>query len=154
LEVVTRGFYALHDTYRPVILSVASMIANVALSLVLAGVFRAQNLPPFGGLALANSIATALETVALYALLARRVPELSLVQTLIASLKSSLAAALMAVVLWLWLSTLGNGNAAALLAIAVGITVYFGMAWLLRSDEARYAIDLARAKLLRRAGFG
>ena len=154
LEVVTRGFYALHDTYRPVILSVASMIANIALSLFLTGVFRAQHLAPFGGLALANSIATALETVALFALLARRVPELSLVQTLIASLKSSLAAGLMAVALWLWLSALGNGNVAALLAIAVGIMVYFGVAWLLRSDEARYAIGLAKAKLLRRAGYG
>jgi putative peptidoglycan lipid II flippase len=119
--------------------------------LILAGVFRAQNLAPFGGLALANSIATALETVALYALLARRVPELGLVNTLVASLKSSLASALMALVLWLWLSALGNGNLAALLAIVVGIAVYFGVAWLLRSDEARYAIGIARARLLRRA---
>ena len=59
LEVVTRGFYALHNTLQPVACSVASMAATRALAW-LASAFSAQHLPPFGGLALANSIATAL----------------------------------------------------------------------------------------------
>jgi putative peptidoglycan lipid II flippase len=151
LEVVTRGFYALHDTFRPVILSIASMVLNVALSLILASVFRAAGLPPFGGLALANSIATAMETVLLYALLARRVPELDMSRTLVASLKSTLSAGLMALALWAWLFKLGMGNLSAVLAIAVGGAVYFCAAWLLRSDETRFAIDTLRARLLRRA---
>jgi putative peptidoglycan lipid II flippase len=150
LEIVTRGFYALHDTFRPVALSVGSMIVNVVLSLILANVFRTAGLAPFGGLALANSIATALETVALYALLARRVPELDLPRTLIASLKSSIAAAAMALALWAWLTTAGDGTLAALFAIALGMAVYFGVASLLRSDETRYALSLARARLSRR----
>ena len=150
LEVVTRGFYALHDTYRPVILSVGSMIANVALSLILASVFRAHNMPPFGGLALANSIATALETALLYGWLAHRVPQLNLRQTLIASIKSTLAAAVMATALWLWLSLLGNGTLAALLAIAAGMAVYFGAAWALRSEETGFAVNILRSRLLRR----
>ena len=150
LEIITRGFYALHDTLRPVILSVASMILNVALSLLLSSAFRANDLPPFGGLALANSIATALETVLLYALLARRVPELDMGRTLTASLKSTLAAGAMALALWVWLNRLGMGNLSALLAIAAGGAVYFGVAWLLRSDETKFAISIVRARLLRR----
>ena len=152
LEVVTRGFYALHDTFRPVLLSVTAMAINVALSLILADAFRARGFVPFGGLALANTIATALETVALYALLAWRVPELSLRPTLIASAKSTLAAAAMALALWAWLRVLGDGNIAALLAIGVGIAVYFGVAWLLRSEEVRYGIGLISAKFLRKRG--
>ncbi|HEY3340472.1 MAG TPA: oligosaccharide flippase family protein, partial [Anaerolineae bacterium] len=149
LEVVTRGFYALHDTMHPVILSVGSMVLNVVLSLILAGVFSAHHLPPFGGLALANSIATALETLLLYALLARRVHELNMTQTVIASLKSTLASAIMAAVLLLWLQLAGTGNLPALLAIGIGIIAYFGAASLLRSDETRFAINIVRARLKR-----
>ena len=149
LEIVTRGFYALHDTLHPVILSVASMVLNVALSLILAGVFSAHHLPPYGGLALANSIATALETLALFALLAYRVPEMNMMQTVVASLKSTLASAIMAVVLMVWLQLAGTGDLPALLAIGIGIGVYFGVASLLRSDETRFAINIVRARLKR-----
>jgi putative peptidoglycan lipid II flippase len=151
LEVVTRGFYALHDTYRPVVISVASMILNVALSLLLADAFRARGWLPFGGLALANSIATALETVALYALLARRVPELSPGGTLIASLKSALASTVMAAALWAWLGVLGHDTLAALLGIGIGMAAYFVAAWLLRSDEVRFAVGLVQSRLRRLA---
>jgi putative peptidoglycan lipid II flippase len=151
LEIVTRGFYALHDTLHPVILSVASMVLNVALSLILASVFSAHHLPPYGGLALANSIATALETLALYALLAQRVPEMNMMQTVAASLKSTLASAVMAAVLVGWLQLAGTGNLPALLAIGIGVGVYFGVASLLRSDETRFAINIVRARLKREA---
>ena len=149
LEVVTRGFYALHDTARPVILAVASMILNVVLSLLLVSYFRSIDLPPFGGLALANSLATGIETAILYALLAQRVPEMNLNQTLVAAVKSSLASVVMAVSIWVWLNLAGNSTLAALVAIAVGMAVYFGSAWLLASDETEYAITLVRARLAR-----
>ncbi len=149
LEVVTRGFYALHDTLSPVVLSVASMVMNVALSLILAGVFSSQHLPPYGGLALANSVATALETLILFALLARRVPELDMQQSLVASLKSALASGVMAAALWAWLSLAGSGNVAALVAIPAGVAVYFGTAWVLRSDEALFAARIVRTRLAR-----
>lgn len=147
LEVVTRGFYALQDTMRPVILSVVSMAANIVLSLLLASLFRSLSLPPFGGLALANSIATGIETAVLYALLAQRVPELNQRQTLVAAVKSSLASAVMAVSIWLWLSFLGNGIVAALVAIIAALIVYFGAAWLLGSDETRYVLAIVQAWL-------
>lgn len=59
LEVLTRAFYALHDTWTPVKVGVAAMLLNLLLSLALIGPLS------FGGLALANTVATTLETLAL-----------------------------------------------------------------------------------------
>jgi len=77
LEILVRAFYALHDTWTPVKVGTAAMLLNIALSLVL---IRAFGYPdstdfahgPFGGLALAMSISTALESTALWIILRRR----------------------------------------------------------------------------------
>ncbi len=152
LEVVTRGFYALKDTTRPVVLGVAGMAINIILSLWLTGVFRAAGVFPFGGLALANTIATAIETAVLLGLLAARVPELSVSSMLAAAGRSALAALGMGLGLWVWMATLGDGPLATLLAVPASAAAYFGLAWLARSEEARdairYALRLARSKRL------
>jgi putative peptidoglycan lipid II flippase len=77
LEVVTRAFYALHDTATPVWVGGGAMVANVGLSLLLMQLFApltATLAPwaPLGGLALANSLATAGETLVLALLLGKR----------------------------------------------------------------------------------
>ncbi|MGQ9904001.1 MAG: murein biosynthesis integral membrane protein MurJ [Anaerolineae bacterium] len=150
LEVVTRGFYALKDTTRPVILGVAGMALNVILSLWLTGVFRAAGVFPFGGLALANTIATAIETAVLLGLLAARVPELSVRRMLAAAGRSALAALGMGLGLWGWMTALGDGALATVLAVPAAVAAYFGLAWLVRSEEARdaihYALHFARSK--------
>jgi putative peptidoglycan lipid II flippase len=73
VEIVTRAFYALHDTRTPVVVGIAAMAANVLLSLILLSLFRNLGWPPYGGLALANSLATIAEMVALLYLAHRRV---------------------------------------------------------------------------------
>ncbi len=143
LEVVTRGFYALKDTTRPVVLGVAGMALNIILSLWLTGVFRAAGVLPFGGLALANTIATAIETAVLLGLLAARVPELSVGRMLTAAGRSALAALGMGLGLWMWMVALGDGLLATLLAVPAAAAAYFGLAWLARSEEARDAIRYA-----------
>jgi len=72
LEIVARAFYALHDTFTPVWVGGLTMVTNVFLSLVLPGLFATAGLQAFGGLALANSIATVLEFLALLILIQRR----------------------------------------------------------------------------------
>ena len=81
LEVVTRAFYALHDTATPVWVGGGAMTLNIGLSLLFRWLFErlgVQHLPlyqpwmPLGGLALANSLATILETLTLTWLLRRR----------------------------------------------------------------------------------
>lgn len=72
LEVLARTFYALHDTRTPVLVGVAAMSLNVALSFGFSALFERLGWMPHGGLALANSLATALEALTLYLLMRRR----------------------------------------------------------------------------------
>ncbi|HEX9013900.1 MAG TPA: murein biosynthesis integral membrane protein MurJ, partial [Anaerolineaceae bacterium] len=72
IEVVYRAFYSLHDTKTPVLVGASAMGLNVFLSLGFAALFRSLGWMPHGGLALANSLATALEMAAALVLLRRR----------------------------------------------------------------------------------
>ena len=72
MEVLARAFYALHDTKTPVLVGVAAMSLNVVFSFLFSDLFEKVGWMPHGGLALANSLATALEMVALLVLMRRR----------------------------------------------------------------------------------
>src|SRR5690606_35758759 len=65
VEIGVRVFYALHDTWTPVRIGVGAMVLNILLSLLLVRPLS------FGGLALANSVATLLEMILLLWLLHR-----------------------------------------------------------------------------------
>ena len=132
LEIVTRGFYALHDTRTPVAAGVAAMLLNVALSLLLIGPL-AQ-----GGLALANSIATTVEALILIGLIRGRLSGIEGRRVWGALTRSGLASAVMGFAL-LGLLQLPMGSAFALCAtgIAAGVAVYAGAAFVLRADEVR-----------------
>jgi putative peptidoglycan lipid II flippase len=108
---------------------------------------------PHGGLALANSLATALECMVLLALLRRRTGGLEGVRLrpgLLASLGSTLA---MGICLWGWLLLtrgLGpwiRGGAGVLL----GAAVYLLAAWALKAPEARQLLLAGRRWLANRA---
>ncbi len=72
LEIITRAFYAAHDTRTPVSVGVAAMVANAILSVALMTLFRRLDWAPHGGLALANTLATTAEMGVLLWLLHRR----------------------------------------------------------------------------------
>ena len=72
LEVLTRAFYAQHDTKTPVIVGAIAMGLNVVFSFTFAGLFKNIGWMPHGGLALANSLATALEVTVLMIIMRRR----------------------------------------------------------------------------------
>ncbi len=127
LEIVVRGFYAMQDTWTPVSIGVLAMIGNIALSLALVGWLS------FGGLALANSLATLVETCALLWLFGRRLPAgLDRRSLFSAALKTLTATALMAAVVWAWehwLDTYGG----------LGSGIAFDGKWLLVSSAALLA---------------
>lgn len=131
LEVVTRAFYALHDTWTPVRIGIGAMVLNVVLSLLL--------LQPlsFGGLALANTIATTAETLALLWLIRPRVHGLG-GRRLMASLGRALPGTLAmagALLIFLDLSAGWSPWLVVILGILVGGAVYGAFALLLgRSD--------------------
>ncbi|HEX9386759.1 MAG TPA: murein biosynthesis integral membrane protein MurJ, partial [Anaerolineales bacterium] len=72
MEVLTRAFYAQHDTKTPVIIGTIAMGLNVVFSFAFARLFVQIGWMPHGGLALANSLATALEATALFIFMRRR----------------------------------------------------------------------------------
>jgi len=72
MEVLTRAFYAQQDTRTPVIIGVVAMVLNVLFSVLFSRLFAQMGWFPLGGLALANSLATALEATALFIFMRRR----------------------------------------------------------------------------------
>jgi putative peptidoglycan lipid II flippase len=143
LEVLVRAYYALHDTWTPVKIGTATMALNIVLSLVLIQVFGGTDSThfergPFGGLALAMSIATTIESTALWIILRRRIGGIDerrviggAARTLIASLVMAGAAGL-----FLWALPDLAALFRAVGAMAVGGAVFWGSALLLRVDEA------------------
>jgi putative peptidoglycan lipid II flippase len=160
LEVVTRAFYALHDTATPVWAGGGAMTLNVGLSLLFRWLFErwgVQLLPqyqpwmPLGGLALANSLATILETLSLTWLLRRRLGALGS-RAFWASLWRSMlgAVAMYAVLIGLlrfvpaqsaWIR--GGGG------IILGGGVYLLSTALLRSPELGFVLAAIRRRRLR-----
>jgi putative peptidoglycan lipid II flippase len=107
LELLSRAFYALADTWTPVSIGIASMVSNIVLSLLLIRSIGDPNdlaRGAFAGLALANSVTTLAEA-AVWGLL---------------TLLNGAGA---------WVQTLVGG--------AAGVVAFFGLALLLRADEAR-----------------
>ena len=140
VEIVSRAFYALHDTRTPVTVGVAAMSLNVGLSLVFYQWFARMNLPPHGGLALANTLATALEMAGLLVLMRRRLDGLQGSGILRAAGASAAAALVMGSALWLWMQW-GAGMQHGLLVaggIALSGLIYAGLLILLRVEEVRF----------------
>lgn len=139
VEICARTFYALRDTRTPVLVGGGAMLLNVALSLLLIHPLS------FGGLALANSLATALELAGLVWLLHHRLEGLP-GRTLVGdTLRILLASGIMAVGIapgrW-------SGPPGALAAMAVGGLLYLASSLLLHRRLLRRALQ---AVLQRRA---
>lgn len=155
VEVLTRGFYALHDTATPVTVSVGTVLLNLGLSLVLTRQLG------FGheGLALSLAVTTTVEMLLMWLFLGRKLPGWGLGSDgMLASIsKSALAALAMGAALWLLVPSLGSvlptGKLGAALLAALGIgagaAVYLAAARLLRSEEVEDAVGLMMRRLKR-----
>lgn len=155
VEVLTRGFYALHDTRTPVLVAVVTVVINLGLAAYLAlGAGMNQD-----GLALSLAVTTTLELVLLWVFLGRKLPGWSLASDgLLSSFGKSGAAALAMGLVLLGVMPLlrgllpasGTSKLEAVLLLAVGIAVgglvYLVVARLLRSEEVSQAANI----LLRR----
>ena len=166
LEIVTRAFYALHDTATPVWVGGSAMALNVILSLVLSRIFAwagarylgsgYQPWMPLGGLALANSVATILETATLTGLLWRRLGGLD-GRALWASLwRIAAGTAVTGIALAAFLRLAPTQNAWILGGggIALGGGAFVATTALLRSPEIKWAAQLVRRRLSRGAKTG
>ncbi len=139
VEILARAFYALHDTRTPVIVGAAAMTLNILFSFIFSGLFVRIGWAPHGGLALANSLATALEMVGLMALMRRRLAGLHGWSIFNGFTLAALASLVMSGVIGLWLNQ-ASGQPAWLVAgvgILSGGGVYLLMGWVLKVPELR-----------------
>jgi putative peptidoglycan lipid II flippase len=151
VEVVSRAFYALHDTKTPVMVGVAAMSLNLIFSLLFSAVFVQLGWAPHGGLALANSLATALECIVLLILMRRRLEGLHSQSILRAALIAAAGTLLMSLALAGWLA-LAVGQSSLLLAlggIGIGGVTYAAVLLVLRPREVQAAIGFIRHKFHR-----
>jgi putative peptidoglycan lipid II flippase len=171
-EVLARAFYALRDTITPVSIAIGGMLLNVALSLLLIRVVQGERIPfglpvdpfsalglwrtpagqgPFGGLALANSLATMVESGVLWLWLRRRTKSLNDRYVLDGTLRALGASIPMGVAVLIVARLLSGRNALLVLlaGTAVGVIAFELAALVLRLPEAR-TIPAAMLRRFRR----
>jgi len=139
LEIIVRAFYAMHDTYTPVFVGAAAMTLNILFSLLFSAWFEQIGWAPHGGLALANSLATALECLLLLTLLRKRLKGLGLGQTQrgIWAILAGSACMAMGLLLWEGFSAGTSVWIRGGVGIALGASLYWGLALLFGAPEAR-----------------
>ena len=150
VEILSRAFYALHDTRTPVTVGICAMVLNMGLSVVFSHLFFSWGWMPHGGLALANSVATFLEAFTLLYLMRRRLQGIeghSLWKTVA---QSGVAALLMGGVLFAWLSFCGPSLKILWLALG-GVTLgglIYGLALVIMGvKEVNELKGMIRARL-------
>lgn len=148
VEILSRSYYALKDTWTPVWVGAGAMALNILLNFPLATYFQTFNVP-HAGLALANTLATTLEMFLLTWLLRRRLGGLDLGRVWPGLLRTSAACAVMAGVLWLWVTqTVGQSVwLVALGGVALGGMAFGLAAFIFKAPEAQLALEVVRKRL-------
>ncbi len=150
MEVLTRAFYAQHDTKTPVIIGTAAMALNILFSVMFARWFDSIGWMPHGGLALANSLATALEASALFIVMRKRLRGIEgghILRGAIPALASALAMGLAI----FGLLEFGKNLSVWILVpagVLLGGGVYFAGLLMLRVREVRGAIAAIKSRLI------
>ncbi|MCL2856654.1 MAG: murein biosynthesis integral membrane protein MurJ [Oscillospiraceae bacterium] len=149
--LIVRGFFAVQSTKAPAYISIAAVLASIALHFWLIGPLGAE------GLALAASLSAFLATLLLIVFLRKKLGSLGLRKDLPELAKISLASLAMGVCVWLLSHTLPllsvptlQSTVLCIAVVAAGALVYGALLLLMKS---RVGFDAAAAalKLLRRS---
>jgi putative peptidoglycan lipid II flippase len=151
VEILARSFYALHDTKTPVLVGIAAMSLNVAFSFLFSYLFQSWGWMPHGGLALANSLATALEMVGLIIIMRLRLGGLGGKLVWAGLSKAVIAGAAMSSVIWAWSSQGGSlpGWVFTLGGILIAMVVYGGALAILGTEELNQVAGVLQRRLSR-----
>ena len=149
VEVLSRAFYAMHDTKTPVLVGVAAMTGNILLSFFFSRLFNQIGWLPLGGLALANTTATAVECLVLFAIMRRRLQGVGGKQILRTGALALAGSTVMGLVLFGWMTLFGGINKFLVLAVGVmlGVLVYGVMLKLLKVPELDAILLRIKGKL-------
>ena len=148
VEVTSRAFYALHDTKTPVIIGIGTMTGNLLLSILFSAVFSNLGWMPHGGLALANSAATTVESIILLILMKKKINGINGKKIAGTVIKSILASVGMGAAIWLLerlMNPYGSGQY-VVISIITGLIAYSLLLVLFRSSEIRYVFSLIGAR--------
>jgi putative peptidoglycan lipid II flippase len=149
LEVLARSYYAMHDTKTPVLVGATAMGINVGLSFAFVALFNKIGWMPHGGLALANTLATALETTTLVLLMRKRLRGIqgnSLLKGAGATALGTLGMSA-GIVIWLHFMQYYPAALTALGGVTIGVVIYLLVIVLLRVPEIRLLFQIIRRKL-------
>ncbi len=147
IRILVSAFYAFQDTKTPVKVAIVALVVNIALSLILMGPLR------HGGLALALSVASAVQFLLLALLLLRRNRGLNFRPVFVSVARSALASLVMVLVLYCakkwWLvfdprsGLLWNIFCLAAL-ISLGMGMYLMCAWIMGAEELQSLASMFR----------
>jgi len=151
VEVLARAFYAMQDTRTPVLVGGAAMVLNVLMSFAFTALFLQLGWAPHGGLALANSLATALEMLGLWVWMRRRLSGWHESQVMPTLRRSIFASLLMAGGLWAWLGWSAGLSTWIVLpvSLALGVGLYSLGLLLQGTPELRQGLSWLRQRLAR-----
>jgi putative peptidoglycan lipid II flippase len=149
VEVLSRAFYAMHDTKTPVLVGVAAMTGNILLSFFFSRLFSQIGWLPLGGLALANTMATGVECLVLFAIMRRRLQGVGGKQILRTGALALAGSTVMGLVLFGWMTLSGDLNKFLVLSVGVmlGVLVYGVMLKLLKVPELDAILLKIKGKL-------
>lgn len=151
IQILPRMFYALQETWTPVILGIISMIANVVFMFLLVNPLKA------GGLAFATSLAAIVNMIMLFYVLRKRLKHIDGIRILRTTLKTLAASLVMggAVAIWAkWLTPyLGSGTVGSIIILitgtVLGAVIFAGEAKLMRMEEFNQTLGVVEKKLHR-----
>jgi putative peptidoglycan lipid II flippase len=128
---------------------VGAMSLNIGLSLLLSRWFLSLGWMPHGGLALANSLATGLESLILLVLVRKKLKGINGRDILQGTLVSLLASAIMGAAVYGFITLVPlNSQVLSLIGgVVVGVIVYASVLWLLRVPEVKTAQKALLARL-------
>ncbi|RIK30210.1 MAG: murein biosynthesis integral membrane protein MurJ [Anaerolineae bacterium] len=151
MEVLTRAFYAQQDTKTPVIIGTIAMGLNVLFSILFSRWFAQIGWFPLGGLALANSLATALEATALFIFMRKRLNGIEGKSIANGAWRVAVAALGMGVGLmaWIQLSLSQTRWLVTLGGVLIGGVIYGAGVVLLKVPEVKIIFDAVARRLLR-----
>lgn len=153
VEIISRAFYALHDTKTPVIVGVFAMSLNIGFSLLFTTMFQHAGLMPHGGLALANSLATGIEMAILLVIMRKRLNGLQGLFILDAVWKGAAACAAMTIILVIWLGWSASKSVwlVTLVGLLLGVGIYGAILIILKTKEVGIVWKAITRRLLHRA---
>lgn len=147
-EVISKVFYALHDTKTPMKNAAIGMIVNIILNIILSRYLGV------GGLALATSIAATITTILLFISLHKKIGPFGMKQISISFLKILFASLVMgglAKLSFNYLTASLPQNLSLLLAIGVGAVSYFVIIYFMKIEDVDVIVGAIKKKLGRGA---